>query len=154
MPKWPSLPIGPNLLNKTSELVEPRGRNTIMSSVNPAAQAGPGPGSNGVGPEAEPPPRFMPPPPPPPLPPPPAHMQLFNSSLVMIKTEPLNSEELSLVNNPNFSPEYDDSNTSSHEEILNSEFGQTVRETAPSGRTVLGNLKNSFTTRQNGSIDS
>ena len=110
-----------------------------MSSVIPGVQAT-GPGSNGAGPpEAEPPPRFMPPPPPPPLPPPPAHMPLFNSALVMIKTEPLNSEELSLVNNPNFN-EYDDANTSSHEEILNSEFGQTVRETAPSGRTVLGNI--------------
>ena len=47
-----------------------------------------------------------------------------------------------MVHNNNFATlnEYnDESNTSSsHEEILNSEFGQTVREIVPSGRTVLG----------------
>merc|ERR1712223_1543341 len=74
-------------------------------------------------------------------------MQLFNSSdthaesLVMIKSEPIDSGEGSLVvHNNNFASlnEYnDESNTSSHEEILNSEFGQTVREIVPSGRTVL-----------------
>ena len=57
----------------------------------------------------------------------------------MVKTEPLSSEELSLVNSQNFN-ELDEANTSSHEEILNSEFGQTVRETVPSGRTVLGKI--------------
>ena len=92
--------------------------------------------------------RFLAPPPPPPLPPPPpAHMQLFNSSdthaesLVMIKSEPCDEGSL-VVHNNNFATlnEYnDESNTSSsHEEILNSEFGQTVREIVPSGRTVLG----------------
>ena len=49
-----------------------------------------------------------------------------------------------MVHNNNFATlnEYnDESNTSSsHEEILNSEFGQTVREIVPSGRTVLGIL--------------
>ena len=106
-------------------------------------QEGPGPPPPlpGVAPD-----RFLAPPPPPPLPPPPpAHMQLFNSSdthaesLVMIKSEPIDSGEGSLVvHNNNFHGEFNDENTSSHEEILNSEFGQTVREIVPSGRTVLG----------------
>ena len=88
--------------------------------------------------------RFLAPPPPPPLPPPPpAHMPLFSAqadphaeALVMIKSEP--SDESLVVHNNNFHGEFNDENTSSHEEILNSEFGQTVREIVPSGRTVLG----------------
>ena len=90
-------------------------------------------------------PFLLPPPPPPPPPPPGAHMQggpplngvghhggppgpphpHFN---VVIKTEP---SEL------DFKPPSLD-HQSSHEEILNSEFGQSARETAPTGRTVLG----------------
>ena len=50
---------------------------------------------------------------------------------LVIKSEPLDPAESHSLDE-NVSP-------SSHEEILNSEFGQSVRETAaPSGRTVLG----------------
>ena len=141
MPKWPAPPIGPKLTVSEASVASDKSKSCPNMSVNP------GTSSTRVGPGGqEEPVRFLPPPPPPPLappsplaPPPPAHMQLFSSSLVMVKTEPLSSEELSLVNSQNFN-ELDEANTSSHEEILNSEFGQTVRETVPSGRTVLGKI--------------
>ena len=79
---------------------------------------------------------------------------LTDSSLVQIKSEPSDLEfkpELNF-NEHNEHDEHDNEHdhenqlianglapNSSHEEIVNSEFGQVVRETAaPSGRTVLG----------------
>ena len=80
----------------------------------------------------------------------------IDSSLVQIKSEPsdlefkpeLNFNEHDDRDEHEHNNEHDHENqlianglapNSSHEEIVNSEFGQVVRETAaPSGRTVLG----------------
>ena len=83
-----------------------------------------------------------------------SNIPLTDSSLVQIKSEPSDLEfkpELNF-NEHNEHDENDNEHdhenqlianglapNSSHEEIVNSEFGQVVRETAaPSGRTVLG----------------
>ena len=83
-----------------------------------------------------------------------SNIPLTDSSLVQIKSEPSDLEfkpELNF-NEHNEHDEHDNEHdhenqlianglapNSSHEEIVNSEFGQVVRETAaPSGRTVLG----------------
>ena len=105
---------------------------------------------------------------PPPMPPPPAaHMQPpsivphpgviggpppvsspgqpppSGAILVQIKSEP---SDLEFKPEVNLNAEHENqliaangaNNSSSHEEIINSDFGQVARETAPSGRTVLG----------------
>lgn len=88
---------------------------------------------NGGGGGGGPPPFLIPPPPPPP---PPAHLQAaiqqhVTANNLVIKSEP--SEHFI--------------EHSSHDEILNSEFGQAAREAAPSGRTVLGNFKVAYSSR-------
>ena len=93
---------------------------------------------------------------------------LTDSSLVQIKSEPSDLEfkpELNF-NEHNEHDEHDNEHdhenqlianglapNSSHEEIVNSEFGQVVRETAaPSGRTVLGIHVCSFVCLRVGSL--
>lgn len=74
------------------------------------------------------PPFLIPPPPPPPPLPPAHHLNGQPMALVSIKSEPCEIDF--------------DNNNSSHDEILNSEFGQQIRDAStPSGRTVLGKKK-------------
>ena len=100
--------------------------------------------------------QWLPPLPPPPMPPPmppglhlngagghnlPPGVQLNNSveMNLIIKTEPGEYDYKNSLEGP-----LDGDQQSSHEEILTSEFGQSARDTAPTGRTILGTVCNNF----------